>query len=182
MIRACVWNHFGNIRIITANQKCSRNEKELNWNIIGPPGQQGPTGPSGPPGSKGSDGLPGKGGSVFTLKGNAGTEFSCSSIAGGAGACEPERQVPMPSNGKLVSFAVNPFVNTNTVGGPAKITVLVNDTPTALEVEIPPGSMSIETVFASVDILPGDLVVIQSYNPASDGSLTYNASLEYRIE
>lgn len=70
VIRACVDNTTGVIRIVRPNDDCSKRESMIEWNQIGPQGLMGPMGPAGaagaagPQGPQGSQGAPGAQGSM----------------------------------------------------------------------------------------------------------------------
>jgi hypothetical protein len=59
VIHSCVHDANGKIRIVGADDECGPNETALDWNAIGPQGEQGPPGPQGeqgPPGPQGPAG------------------------------------------------------------------------------------------------------------------------------
>jgi hypothetical protein len=52
-IHACARLHDGRLRTIDANALCRHNERALEWDVQGRPGDAGPAGPAGPPGDAG---------------------------------------------------------------------------------------------------------------------------------
>jgi hypothetical protein len=162
LIHTCVNNSSGTIKIIASDRECANNETPLDWN------------PSGVVGTSG-------GGGIFTVGGAANINVQCAAPnLGHSGACDPGREAPLPTDGKLVSLAVHPYQNTNTSGGPATITVLVNGVPSILQIQIPAGSTSVQTVYADVHVQAGDLVTVQSHDPTGNGSTNFVATFEYR--
>jgi hypothetical protein len=62
-IHACVRsNDKGQVRIIQPGQACTKNERPVDWSIVGPTGPQGPRGSTGPQGPRGVQGLQGPAG------------------------------------------------------------------------------------------------------------------------
>ena len=59
VIHSCVNNNSGEIKIADAGDKCKGNSDSLDWNAIGPQGDQGIQGEKGDKGSTGSKGNPG---------------------------------------------------------------------------------------------------------------------------
>jgi hypothetical protein len=59
VIHACSKKSSGAVRVIGTNGKCSRSERALVWNQIGPPGPAGAAGPEGPSGQNGANGTNG---------------------------------------------------------------------------------------------------------------------------
>lgn len=178
LIRACVNNHSGEIHILLGNKKCGRNEKVLEWNKLGPQGPQGIQGPAGQDGS-GSGALSKSG--VFVVKGTANSNFVCSGTNGSGTDCF-EHEIPIPSSGKLVTLAVNPYRNSNVTGGPANITVLVNGLPTALHADISAGSLSVVIINEDIPVQSGDLITVQSHDSTGDGSTSFIATIQYSID
>jgi hypothetical protein len=63
VIRACVDRRTGDVRIVSSNSSCRRNERLVVWNQQGVPGhdgKDGAPGPAGPPGADGAPGAPGE--------------------------------------------------------------------------------------------------------------------------
>ncbi|MGH2371617.1 MAG: hypothetical protein ACRDI2_25890, partial [Chloroflexota bacterium] len=58
-IHACVSKHVGHVRIVKAKDNCRPNERMVQWNQSGPPGEAGPVGPQGEKGAAGPQGKPG---------------------------------------------------------------------------------------------------------------------------
>jgi hypothetical protein len=58
-IRACVTPATGDVRILSARDRCDRKERSLVWNKRGRRGPAGPPGQSGAPGANGADGAMG---------------------------------------------------------------------------------------------------------------------------
>lgn len=56
---ACVNNSSGTIKMVDTVDDCSGNELLVEWNEVGPPGEQGIRGEQGLPGNDGSDGADG---------------------------------------------------------------------------------------------------------------------------
>ena len=79
-IEACV-TRAKLIRIRAAGERCSRKERALVWNVVGPRGDAGPQGPAGPQGAPGSRGPAGERG----LRGETGA----TGPAGAPGATGP---------------------------------------------------------------------------------------------
>lgn len=90
-IQACVKKENGDVRIVDSSTQCHRDERSVNWNVVGP---QGPQGQKGDAGAKGDNGLsvqasalaPGDtncpdGGSMFTV-GTAAPTYACNGAAG----------------------------------------------------------------------------------------------------
>ena len=170
-IRACVKDD--KLKSIGTAVTCALNETVLEWNIIGPPG------PPGPPGSPGEAG----GGGVFAAIGSyGGGASSCSSFYGAAGSCTPDRAVPLPRDGKIVSLAVNPHVNTRATT--ANFAVNVNGVDTALLIQVPPGSTSIQVINADVSVQAGDLVVLRGTGVDGDnsGTVSITATVLYQTD
>lgn len=164
-IFACVNNNNGTLRIVAEGTACENNSSPLSWSR----GQ-----------SSGATG----GGSVFGISGYTNEEGidACFDLIGAGADCGPDRELPLTSNGKLVAFAVFPAQNTNQAGI-ATITVLVNGSPTALQVQIPPGSTATQIVRLNVPIQAGDRVMVRVTEPtAGPGYVAFRASLEYRID
>ncbi len=73
VIRACVHNQTGNLRVVAETTSCRPNESPLQWNVEGPPGppgtdgEPGPIGPPGPPGGTGITVLDADGHALGTL-------------------------------------------------------------------------------------------------------------------
>jgi len=61
-IHACARLHDGRLRSIDANALCRDNERALEWDVQGPPGDAGPAGPPGVPGPAGATGPQGAAG------------------------------------------------------------------------------------------------------------------------
>jgi len=161
LIHGCVKTSNGDIRIVTANGTCAGNESALDW-----------------PANKSS------GGGVFAFSGfnDVNNTTFCSSLAGNEGACSIELETPITANGKFVTLAVSPFLNTSTTGGPATVTVLINGVATALKVEIPQGSTQVVIDNTNVNVQAGDLVMIETHYPgiSSNGQFQFRASLQYQ--
>jgi len=170
-IRACVKDD--KLKSIGTAVTCAPNETVLEWNIMGAPG---PSGPPGPPGEAG-------GGGVFATVGSyGGGVSSCSSFYGPSGSCQPDREVPLPRDGKLASLAINPYDNTRATT--ANFTVLVNGINTALQIQVPPGSTSVQVINADVSVQAGDLVVLQGTGVAEDnsGTVSMTATVLYQTD
>ena len=58
-IRACVDDHSGHVRIVSADDGCRHHENALQWNVEGAGGPAGPAGAAGPQGEVGPAGPPG---------------------------------------------------------------------------------------------------------------------------
>jgi hypothetical protein len=58
VIRGCVGDRSGILRVIDRGERCHRNESPIEWNAKGAPGPRGPMGPAGPAGPAGK-GTPG---------------------------------------------------------------------------------------------------------------------------
>ena len=62
---------------------------------------------------------------------------------------EGPTQIPIPSDGQLLSLAINPF--SNSLDGLAVITVRLNGQDTTLQIDVPPKSMVVEIFDSTVD-------------------------------
>lgn len=62
VIRGCVDDRTGALRVIDRHEKCGRRETPVEWNRQGPQGPQGPRGHVGPRGAQGAPGKPGAAG------------------------------------------------------------------------------------------------------------------------
>lgn len=161
LIHACVRTNNGTIRIVGANEACQNNESPLDW-------------------SQSVSQQSSKSG-FLTFTGSANINQQCAGTSGNFGSCsDTERQILFPSSGNLKKLIVWPYRNTNTNGGPANITVLLNNVPTTLQVQIPAGSTSTVLDTEDLSVEEGDLVTIQSYDPTGQpGDTSFNVSLEY---
>lgn len=54
VLYGCVREHIGLLRVVSQGQKCLPQERQISWNIQGPPG---PVGPSGAPGQSANQGV-----------------------------------------------------------------------------------------------------------------------------
>jgi hypothetical protein len=62
VIYACQTNGTGFLRVIDADTACTKKEKRVSWNVVGPKGDKGDKGDAGPTGPKGPEGIAGKNG------------------------------------------------------------------------------------------------------------------------
>lgn len=140
--------------------------------IPGPQGEQGPPGEQGPKG---------EGGGLFsmhTVVENGDVECTTENLGG---RCPEIPGMPIPRDGKLVSLAVN--IYENTLNNTAKITVLVNDTSTALQLQVPAGPTSIETIVTDVGVKAGDLIKLEvDATAAGAGVIRITATTEYQAD
>ncbi|HUP32814.1 MAG TPA: lamin tail domain-containing protein [Gaiellaceae bacterium] len=60
VVRACVHQPSGLLRVPRPATGCRKRERLLTWNVRGPQGEQGPPGPAGPPGEQGPPGPQGQ--------------------------------------------------------------------------------------------------------------------------
>ncbi|HEX9437184.1 MAG TPA: hypothetical protein VGA16_08525, partial [Candidatus Limnocylindria bacterium] len=72
VIYACVSEHTGAVKIVSATETCGKSDQRISWNSQGPVGPQGPAGPQGSPGPAGPSGAPGPAGTVGALDDLAG--------------------------------------------------------------------------------------------------------------
>jgi hypothetical protein len=61
-VHACVQRKSGQVRVVSAGERCRPNENALEWNVEGPAGASGPAAPEGPQGPAGATGEPGPAG------------------------------------------------------------------------------------------------------------------------
>lgn len=62
VVRTCVAQSNGSIRLVDSESNCKGTESYLEWNVSGPPGPEGPQGPTGPSGATGATGPQGPAG------------------------------------------------------------------------------------------------------------------------
>ena len=92
---------------------------------------------------------------------------------------EGPTQIPIPSDGQLLSLAINPFQNE--LDGPAIITVRLNGENTTLQINVPQGSTDVVIVDSVVDVTAGDLVSLQTdtdITGATSGFIQFRATYE----
>jgi hypothetical protein len=166
LIRACVNNSSGNIKIVQANARCKNNETLLEWNAAGGGNQAANS-------------------SVFAFTGVAYPNSGdlCTNLVGDTIECSRsfiDYNTPLPRAGRLVAVALHPYHNNLTTN--VSVTVYVNDAPTALEVIIPAGSTADVIVEGSVNVAAGDLVKLVTptfAQPTGDPMLRYSGTLLY---
>jgi hypothetical protein len=162
-IHACV-DPKGAIRIVGANDTCLKKETALDWNIQGPAGAPGPAGSAV---------------SIFPITGNITNNGDpnpiwCHPITplGGAVSCIPgdlnnfgyrRAIMPMPRSGKLFSLSIS--MAENNLDGDTEVKVLVNGIDTALLIQVPAGSTSVQMIEAEIPFQVGDFVIL-----VTDGS------------
>lgn len=163
IIHSCV-DKKGILRIVSSPDECKTPKEEpLSWD-------QSASG--------------GGGGGVLTAQGAACEDNpKCASFTTGAGSCgNVDYKTSVPINGKFVSLSVFLYEN-NLVDNFADVTLIVNNADSALKIQIPAGSTTMQTVFADVDVQAGDLVWIEGDGTsASNGCMFFNASTAFQFE
>jgi hypothetical protein len=167
LIFACVNNSSGTIKIVSAATQCAKNESLLKW-------------------SSGESTGSSQGG-VFAFRGGsyANHEENCSALWGLNWDCSAEpyqdHAVPLPLDGHLVGLAVYPYVNTTQYN--VAVTVIVNDAPTPISVEIPAGSTAVQVTDAQMAVNAGDLVWVKTsaFAGGERDELGFNGTLLYRV-
>lgn len=105
IIHSCVHNVNGRIRIVGADAQCDPNESALDWNAVGPQGEQGPPGPQGEPGPAGPAGPPGPQGPAGPALARSGVVGRDGSILAGSGFTVQK----LGTGSYRITFAPNPF-------------------------------------------------------------------------
>jgi hypothetical protein len=160
LIRACMKDSSGEIRIVGATDTCRKHESLLEWNSAG--------GGSG-------------GGGLIPFRGSGDPSgIICMSVYGTGGPCgDPQFEMPVASAGKLAGISVRNF--SGGLDAPATVTVLVNGVPSALSVVIPAGSNDPQVGTAVVNVQPGDLIqVAVDATHGTTGYVSFNGSIEFQ--
>jgi hypothetical protein len=157
LIRACVHNANGHIRIVAAGTACRNNERPLEWSAGGSTQDAG--------------------GGLITVTGWTGTAETPALCAApwnpGFVTCgSPTTRLPIPQAGMLVGLAVAPYRSET-----GRVTVRVNGVDTALTVEFSGGAVA--TGEAQVPVQAGDVVEVSGTGTTST-AIQYNATVEYQ--
>jgi hypothetical protein len=164
LIHACVNQNSGELKIVSANATCKKNETPLVWQGVSAA-------------SKGSIMVHWFG---DRLIGQPGPSSSC---VGGVpllgGLLGEGCGFRSPRDGTITNMRV--LIFRNTYDGPVKITLTLNGNPTAISTTIAAGSTADINALGSASILDGDRVSVQAdESAATTGDLGLNVS--YTIE
>jgi|SRR5579859_2263004 len=161
LIRACVNDTSGEIRIVGASDTCKEHQSLLEWNSAGAGGSGG--------------------GGLIPFRGSGDPSgVICMSVYGTGGPCgDPQFEMPVAGAGKLTAISVRNF--SGALDGPTTVTVLVNGAPSALSVVIPAGSNAPQVGTAAVNVQAGDLIqVAVDATHGTTGYVSFNGSIEFQ--
>jgi len=99
----------------------------------------------------------------------------------GGSDIESGGQLPIPTDGRILSLAVNTY--SNTLDANAVITVRLSGADTALKITVPASSTSVQTTTANIHMSAGDLVTLEvDATAAETGGMKFNATYAFKLK